>query len=131
MALRSTGLAEGGDAGEALLQEGVAVVADSPARLEYAKALVEYGAGLRRADRRADARQPLREGLELATKCRATPLEEHAEAELLATGARRLRRRALTGVESLTPSERRVSSMAAEGQTNREIAQALFVTPRL
>jgi DNA-binding CsgD family transcriptional regulator len=48
---------------------------------------------------------------------------------LLATGARP-RRIALSGVESLTPSERRVAEMAAEGGTNREIAQALFVTPK-
>jgi DNA-binding CsgD family transcriptional regulator len=37
---------------------------------------------------------------------------------------------ALSGVGSLTPSERRVAEMAAEGDTNREIAQALFVTPK-
>jgi DNA-binding CsgD family transcriptional regulator len=36
----------------------------------------------------------------------------------------------LSGVESLTPSERRVADMAAEGMTNREIAQALFVTAK-
>jgi DNA-binding CsgD family transcriptional regulator len=35
-----------------------------------------------------------------------------------------------SGVESLTASERRVAEMAAEGQSNREIAQALFVTVR-
>ena len=35
-----------------------------------------------------------------------------------------------TGVDSLTPSEHRVAGMAAGGQTNREIAQALFVTPK-
>jgi DNA-binding NarL/FixJ family response regulator len=42
----------------------------------------------------------------------------------------RPRRIALSGLESLTPSERRVAVMAAEGPTNREIAQALFVTPK-
>jgi DNA-binding NarL/FixJ family response regulator len=68
-------------------------------------------------------------GDELATICGAAPLAARAESELLATGARP-RRVALTGVESLTPSERRVAEMAAEGPTNREIAQALFVTPK-
>jgi DNA-binding NarL/FixJ family response regulator len=34
------------------------------------------------------------------------------------------------GADALTASERRVARMAAEGMTNREIAQALFVTMR-
>jgi DNA-binding CsgD family transcriptional regulator len=126
-ALRVAGLARGGDAGLALLGDAVDVLEPSPARLEHAKALVELGAGLRRANRRADARPPLRRGLELAMICGATPLSERAETELLATGAR-LGRIALSGVESLTPSERRVADLAASGASNREIAQALFVT---
>jgi DNA-binding CsgD family transcriptional regulator len=40
----------------------------------------------------------------------------------------RPRRIALSGVESLTPSERRVVHHAARGLTNREIAESLFVT---
>jgi DNA-binding CsgD family transcriptional regulator len=36
----------------------------------------------------------------------------------------------LTGVDSLTPSERRVAEMAADNMTNKDIAQALFVTPK-
>jgi DNA-binding CsgD family transcriptional regulator len=47
---------------------------------------------------------------------------------LRASGARP-RRRALWGVDALTPSELRVATLAATGQTNREIAQQLFVTP--
>ena len=43
---------------------------------------------------------------------------------------RRPRRIALSGLESLTPSERRVAAMAAKEMTNRDIAQALFVTPK-
>ena len=50
-----------------------------------------------------------------------------ARAELLAAGARP-RRRALTGLEALTASERRVAELAAAGMSNSEIAQALFVT---
>jgi DNA-binding CsgD family transcriptional regulator len=46
-----------------------------------------------------------------------------------ATGARP-RRMVRTGVDALTPSELRVARMAATGMTNREIAQALFVTAR-
>ena len=46
-----------------------------------------------------------------------------------ATGARP-RRVLLTGLEALTASERRIAELAAEGHTNREIAQTLFVTAR-
>jgi DNA-binding CsgD family transcriptional regulator/tetratricopeptide (TPR) repeat protein len=128
-ALRASGLVEGGADGMAMLQEAVDVLTDSTAKLEHAKACTELGAALRRGRHRTDAREHLRRGLELATICGARPLAARAEAELLATGARP-RRISLSGVESLTPSERRVAEMAAEGPTNREIAQALFVTPK-
>jgi DNA-binding CsgD family transcriptional regulator len=36
----------------------------------------------------------------------------------------------MSGVESLTPSEQRIAAMAAQAMTNRDIAQALFVTPK-
>ncbi len=129
MLLRTLGLVEGGTSGEQLLQEAVEVLAGSRARLEHAKALVELGAALRRGNSRSAAREHLREGLELAHKLGAAPLEERARTELLATGARP-RRLTLTGLESLTPSERRVAEMAAESMTNKDIAQALFVTPK-
>jgi DNA-binding CsgD family transcriptional regulator len=128
-ALRAAGLIEGGKQGLALLDEAVAVLADSPAKLEQAKARTELGAALRRANRRSQAREQLRRAVELATICGAAPLAARAETELLATGARP-RRIALSGLESLTPSERRVAEMAAEGPTNREIAQTLFITPK-
>ena len=128
-ALRVAGVVEGGAHGLALLEEAVDVLADSPAKLEHAKARTELGAALRRANQRSKAREHLRHAVELATLCVATPLVVRAETELLATGARP-RRVALSGVAALTPSERRVAEMAAEGPTNREIAQALFVTPK-
>jgi DNA-binding NarL/FixJ family response regulator len=128
-ALRVAGVAEGGADGIALLEEAVEVLADSPAKLEHAKARTELGAALRRGNQRASAREHLRHAVELATICGAAPLAAHAETELLATGARP-RRIAVSGIDSLTPSERRVAELAAEGPTNREIAQALFVTPK-
>jgi DNA-binding CsgD family transcriptional regulator len=128
-ALCAAGLIEGGERGLALLEEAVDTLSESPARLEHAKARTELGAALRRANRRSEAREQLRQGLELATICGAVSLAERAETELLATGARP-RRIALSGVASLTPSERRVAELAAAGPTNREIAQALFVTQR-
>jgi DNA-binding CsgD family transcriptional regulator len=129
VALRSAGLVEGGADGLELLRESVDVLATSPARLERAKSLTELGAALRRTNQRAAARDLLQEGLDLAERCGATPVVERAHTELLATGARP-RRLVRTGVDALTPSERRVAQMAADGQTNREIAQALFVTPK-
>jgi DNA-binding CsgD family transcriptional regulator len=99
----------------------------SPALLERAHSLAELGAALRRTGRRADAREPLAAALELATRCGAQPLVARVREELNATGARP-RRAWRTGVEALTPSELRVARLAAEGQTNREIAQALYVT---
>jgi DNA-binding CsgD family transcriptional regulator/tetratricopeptide (TPR) repeat protein len=128
-ALRAAGLIEGRERGLALLEHAVEVLNGSPAKLEHARARTELGAMLRRANRRSEAREHLRRALELATICGATPLAERAETELRATGTRP-RRVALTGIESLTPSERRVAHIAAEGATNREIAQALFVSPK-
>jgi DNA-binding CsgD family transcriptional regulator len=128
-ALRTMGELERGEAALALLAESVAVLDGSAARLELARSLVSHGAALRRAGRRADARDPLRRGLDLAARCGATGLERAAHEELLAAGARP-RRQAVTGVQSLTPSELRVCRLAAEGRSNPEIAQALFVTRR-
>ena len=102
---------------------------ESPSLLERAKALTDLGAALRRANRRAASREPLRRALDLAQRCGAAPLAARAHEELLAAGARP-RRLVLSGAESLTASEQRVARMAAGGMSNRDIAQSLFVTPR-
>jgi DNA-binding CsgD family transcriptional regulator len=127
--LRILGLIEGGDEGIAHIREAVAVLEPSPARLEHAYALANLGAALRRANQRAEAREQLRLALELAQRCGATLVAEQTHEELIATGARP-RRAELSGAAALTPSERRIASMAAEGLSNRDIAQALFVTLR-
>ena len=73
------------------------------------------------------ARQPLREALELARRCGAAGLAKRTHDELQACGEK-VRRYTPIGVESLTPSERRVAELAASGMTNRQIAQTLFLT---
>jgi class 3 adenylate cyclase/DNA-binding CsgD family transcriptional regulator len=128
-ALRTLGLIQGGEVGIALIREAVAVLEPSPARLEHAYALANLGAALRRANQRAEAREHLRQALELAQRSGATVLAEQAHEELIATGARP-RRIVQSGAAALTPSERRIAAMAAKGMSNREIAQALFVTLR-
>ena len=127
VALRARGLIEGGDAGLELLQEATQVMRESPARLEYGRALVSLGGALRRANRRAEAREPLANGLEVAGACGAVRIVEEARVELRACGANP-RTLVTTGIDELTASERRVCEMAADGMSNPEIAQALFVT---
>ena len=65
----------------------------------------------------------------MAAAAGAVPLAERARAELAAAGLRP-RAMALKGVGALTASERRVADLAAEGQTNKDIAQSLYVTPK-
>ena len=129
IALRAAGLAEGGAAGIEVLREAAGVFEGSAARLEHARALADLGAALRRAGRRAESRDLLRLGLDLAHRCGAGALAERARIELVAAGGRP-RRLVLRGLDALTPSERRVAQMAAGGLSNREIAQQLFVTTR-
>ena len=125
--LRVHGLVEGGTAGIGLLQEAVEVLAGSEARLEHARALVDLGAALRRANQRTEARERLQEGVDLARRLGAFGLAGRANEEIAATGARP-RKILRTGLDALTASERRVAQLAADGMSNKEIAQTLFVT---
>ena len=111
------------------LAAALAVLADSPARLEHARVLIDLGATLRAAGQRTAARGPLLDGLTRATRCGASTLERRARIELAAIGVRP-RGIAGAGPDSLTASELRVAELAAKGGTNREIAQALFVTEK-
>lgn len=129
VALRVAGALERGSGGADVLREAAAVLEGTSARLELAYALVDLGGALRRAGARKEACEHLRRGLELAHRSGAAPLAERARDELLAARARP-RRPVFTGVEALTAGERRVARLAAEGRSNREIAQALFVTQR-
>lgn len=127
-ARRARGLIQGA-AGLDQLQQAVDVVRGTPARLELAKSQIELGAALRAANQRAEARPVLRQALELTTLLGAAGLAARARTELHTAGGRP-RTTALTGPAALTDSELRVVKRAAAGDTNREIAETLFVTPK-
>ena len=110
-----------------LLRESAALLARAP--LELARTRLALGRVERRNGRRTAAEDEVRVALDLAHRCGAERLATAAETELRALGSRP-RRRASTGVEALTPSEARVAAQAAAGMSNREIAQALFVTAK-
>ena len=128
IALRVFGLVQPGPAIDALT-EAVRILGQSPARLEHARAQIDLGAAIRRGGERAASRRPLRDGHDQAVLCGATKLAERARQELAASGARSSSA-GPTGIASLTPSERRVAELAAQGQSNRDIAQTLFVTEK-
>lgn len=124
----AVGLVRGVDAATEL-DEAEAALAASRFSLDAAYAALSLGGLLRRAGKRELARQRLRTAADLAARIGAVGVAEAARAELVAAGARP-RRAATSGVGALTASESRVASLAAEGLTNREIAHALYVTPK-
>lgn len=109
------------------LQEAIGHLESAGACYDLALALAELGACLRRAGRVAQARDPLRQALDLAHRTGAAPLRDYARRELAAAGVRP-RRAALTGPAALTSAERQVADLAAAGRSNKQIAQHLFIT---
>jgi DNA-binding NarL/FixJ family response regulator len=127
MTIHVAGLLEQGAERIAMLRAATEELSHSEWRLQYAAALCDYGAALRRSNHRSQAREPLRSALALARNARAQSLAERAAQELKATGARVSRPR-FAGRDALTASEQRIAAMAAGGSSNRDIARALFVT---
>ena len=91
--------------------------------------MIDLGGATRRANRRAAAQVPLARAVELAQDWGAVALGRQAQTELAACGGRRVRA-TKGGREPLTPSERRVATLAASGHTTRQIAGELFVTAK-
>lgn len=130
LALRVAGRSSSAQQRLEYLAEAADLLQQAPdAMLERAHVLAEYGAALDRSGLRSDAIGVLKDGLELAARCDAQPLVVAIRRELHLLGVRP-RRTATTGRDSLTASETRVAGLAAQGATNREIAQAIFVTTR-
>jgi DNA-binding CsgD family transcriptional regulator len=129
LSLRACGLIERGETGLKLVHESVNTLEGSQSPLELARARSDYGAALRRMGRRVQARAELERALDVAHGCGARRIAARARAELIAAGAKP-RRDAITGRDALTAAELRVARLAAQGLSNRDIAQALFITTK-
>ena len=107
----------------------LALHARTPDLFEQARTLLAYGARLRRARRRVEAREPLRAALAAFRRLGARPSAEAAAFELEATGET-VRPPGRTGLESLTPRELQIALLLGEGRTTREAAAVLFLSPK-
>ncbi|MGH2775164.1 MAG: helix-turn-helix transcriptional regulator [Actinomycetota bacterium] len=127
LALRTVALVEKGDHGIELLREAMTQAERSEAMVERALVQVALGRALNDAGRKGEARDWLRRGIHQARQHGVFLLAAQA-LSLISDAGGRPRRLSLTGVEALTPSERRVAQMVASGLSNREVAEGLFVT---
>jgi len=126
VARRAAALLETGPRTEEGLADAAALLKGCGARVDLAYTLVELGGVIRRAGRPTEARDTLREALAIADDIGARQAARLAREELGRAGGRASSRR--NGADQLTASERRVAELAAQGRTNREIANELFVT---
>jgi DNA-binding CsgD family transcriptional regulator len=127
VARRAAGLLARGETAVELLQSAVDVLAGAGVRVEQARAMVGLGAAVRRVGRSADARRILRDAVVLADQVGAAAVAGQAREELRAAGGR-APVRSEGSADGLTPGERRVAGLAAAGQSNRQIANSLFIT---
>jgi DNA-binding CsgD family transcriptional regulator len=125
---RSRALLAQGDAAEPLYREAIERLQPTRLRLDLARGHLVYGEWLRRGARRIDARNELRAAYELFTDFGMEAFAERSRIELEATGEHARKRTADT-VDQLTAQEAQISRLAAEGNTNREIAAQLFISP--
>jgi DNA-binding CsgD family transcriptional regulator len=127
IALTAAASLDGG--GLEIAREAVRRLSPTAARRAYADALACEGRTLSASGRHVEARQPLRQALDIAYGLGAAGLAQRVRADLVATGARP-RRPALSGPASLTPREERVARLAAQGRSSREIADELVISIR-
>ncbi|MEU0879690.1 LuxR C-terminal-related transcriptional regulator [Lentzea sp. NPDC005914] len=104
-----------------VLAEAEQLLASSPHRLLHAQSLYWLGHHLRRKGRTEAAAPHLRRAFELARQLSAHPLAKLAGDEVRDEGDQ---------VQGLTKQENRVARMAAQGLTNRQIAETLHLTRR-
>ncbi|HSY14841.1 MAG TPA: LuxR C-terminal-related transcriptional regulator, partial [Jatrophihabitantaceae bacterium] len=114
---------------ESLYRESAERLARSRAAVELARSRLLYGEWLRRENRRIDAREQLRTAHQMFSRMGAAGFAERARRELSATGET-VRKRTVETVDELTTQEAQVARLAAQGQTNPEIAALLYISPR-
>jgi len=107
-----------------ILDDARASVPAATLPLDRARCLLVAGMAHRRARRRREARDALDAAIAEFTAIGAAAFADRARAELA-----RISGRAATATD-LTPTELRVAQLAAQGQTNRAIADALFISPK-
>ncbi|WP_066946518.1 helix-turn-helix transcriptional regulator [Streptomyces lushanensis] len=129
LAALARGVITSGAAGIELLTESVRLLAGSPARSAHARAEFLLGRALLRTGDQRGAREHLRTATDLAQRCGALALAGTSR-ELLVTAGGRMRRMSASPLDMLTGMERRVAGLAASGESNRSIAESLFVTVR-
>jgi DNA-binding CsgD family transcriptional regulator len=128
-AARCRGLLAGDDEFDREFTAALALHEQTPDTFETARTRLAYGSRLRRERQRVRAREPLRAAIEIFDHLGAVPWSETARAELAATGET-ARRRDQTAVSELTPQELQITLRIAGGQTTRETAAALFLSPK-
>jgi DNA-binding CsgD family transcriptional regulator len=98
---------------------------------ERAQLRLEYGQWLRRHRRINDAKQVLGAAHDTFGKLASRPWAHRAAAELRACGiAVPGALASAAGLDALTPQQREIIELAAQGLSNREIAQRLHLSPR-
>lgn len=127
--LSTLGTATGGRQGLDLADRAVRLLREAPAGTELPAALIAQGRQLTAAGERTRAREPLREAAERAERLGAVRLHTEAQQALREAGARRAAA-PRTGTDALTPSERRIATLAANGRTNPEISTLLHLARR-
>src|SRR3954469_19215000 len=125
---RSRALLGRGEAAETLYREAIDRLQPTRLRVDLARAHLLYGEWLRRERRRLDARKELRAAHDLFSDFGMEAFAERARVELQATGER-ARKRTVDTLDQLTSQEAQIARLAASGNTNREIAAQLFISP--
>jgi DNA-binding CsgD family transcriptional regulator len=128
IAARSEALFADDQRAEALYVEAVERLGRTRIAVELARAHLLYGEWLRRQRRGVDARRELRSAHDLFSDFGMEAFAERARVELAATGEQ-VRRPAVGTLSELTPQEAQISRLVAQGNTNREIAAQLFISP--